>query len=175
MHQSVKRKNQAEAGRLAARSRFGHKEMSAMNIGERLRFLRKEKGLSLSTVEHRSGLYASFVSRIENGHSVPGLETLERLARALNVPMYQLFYDGHGTLKHPNSTPTGVKNGVGWEMSKGGIRFWIKFRRLLADIDEEDRRFLLGTAQRMSRLKKRLTSRREEKTLHVQDRAHRES
>jgi len=64
-----------------------------MIIGERLRALREEKKFSQGDVEQRTGLLRCYISRVENGHTVPAVETLEKFARALEVPMYQLFYD----------------------------------------------------------------------------------
>jgi len=65
-----------------------------MIIGERLRALREEKKFSQGDIEKRTGLLRCYISRVENGHTVPAVETLEKFARALEVPMYQLFYDG---------------------------------------------------------------------------------
>ena len=62
-------------------------------IGKRIRKLRQEKGLSQADVGKRMGVLRSYISRVENGHTVPSLETLERLAAALETPLYQLFYD----------------------------------------------------------------------------------
>src|SRR5579863_6222062 len=63
-------------------------------IGQRLRVLREEKKLSQGDIEKKTGLLRCYVSRVENGHTVPAVETLEKFARALEVPLYQLFYDG---------------------------------------------------------------------------------
>jgi transcriptional regulator with XRE-family HTH domain len=60
-------------------------------IGERLRALREEKKLSQGDIEKKTGLLRCYVSRVENGHTVPAFETLEKFARALEVPMYQVF------------------------------------------------------------------------------------
>jgi transcriptional regulator with XRE-family HTH domain len=65
-----------------------------MHIVERLKQLRTGKGLTQSDIEERSGLSRTYVSAVENGHTVPALETLEKFARALEVPTYVLFYDG---------------------------------------------------------------------------------
>ena len=65
-----------------------------MIIGDRLRALREEKNLSQGDMEKRTGLFRCYISRIESSHTVPALETLEKFARALEVPMYELFYDG---------------------------------------------------------------------------------
>jgi transcriptional regulator with XRE-family HTH domain len=68
-----------------------------MVIGDRMRALREEKNLSQGDIEKRAGLLRCDISRVENGHTTPSIETLEKLARALDIPMYQLFYDGEET------------------------------------------------------------------------------
>src|SRR5436305_12644910 len=65
-----------------------------MIIGDRLRTLREKKKLSQGELEKRTGMFRCYISRVENGHTVPSFETLEKFARALEVPLYQLFYDG---------------------------------------------------------------------------------
>ena len=65
-----------------------------MLIGTRLRQLREQKHMSQGDIEERTGLLRCYVSRVENGHTVPSLETLERFAAVLDVPLYQLFYSG---------------------------------------------------------------------------------
>lgn len=64
-----------------------------MVIGDKLKVLRAQKTMSQGDVEKRTGLLRCYISRVENGHTVPSLDTLERLARALEVPMYKLFTD----------------------------------------------------------------------------------
>ena len=73
-----------------------------MIIGDRLRELRVAKKLSQGDIEKRTGLLRCYISRVENGHTVPAIETLEKMARALEVPLYQLFYDGEEPPKLPN-------------------------------------------------------------------------
>src|SRR5580704_595150 len=65
-----------------------------MIIGDRLRELREDKHLSQGDIEKRTGLLRCYICRVENGHTVPAIETLEKFARALEVPVYQLFYEG---------------------------------------------------------------------------------
>src|SRR5271155_472926 len=72
-----------------------------MVIADRLRALREEKKLSQGDIEHRTGLLRCYVSRVENGHTVPAVETLEKFARALEVPLYQLLYEGDEPPKVP--------------------------------------------------------------------------
>ncbi len=65
-----------------------------MVIGDRLRALREKKKFTQGDIEKRTGLRRAHISSVENGRTVQTVETLEKLARALAVPMYQLFYDG---------------------------------------------------------------------------------
>jgi DNA-binding XRE family transcriptional regulator len=69
------------------------------------------KKLSQGDIEKRTGLLRCYISRVENGHTVPTVETLEKLARALEVPMYRLFYDGNEPPKLPNLTKAQVRGG----------------------------------------------------------------
>ena len=71
-----------------------------MVISERLRALRQQKGLSQGAIQERTGLLRSYLSRLENSHTVPSIYTLEKLARALELPMYKLFYDGERPPTH---------------------------------------------------------------------------
>ncbi len=63
-----------------------------MLIGQRIRQLRQRKGLSQGDIEKASGLLRCYISRVEHGHTMPSVATLERFATALNVPLYRLFY-----------------------------------------------------------------------------------
>ena len=65
-----------------------------MLVGNRLKELRESKELSQGDIEKRTGLLRCYISRVENGHTVLAIETLEKMARALEVPMYRLFHDG---------------------------------------------------------------------------------
>jgi transcriptional regulator with XRE-family HTH domain len=121
-----------------------------MIIGDRLRALREEKKLSQGDMEKRTGLFRCYISRVENGHTVPSIETLEKMARGLEVPMYQLFYDGEEPpqLTHP------LKRNSSDEKAWGSIgkdaRFLNKLRRVLGKADERDRKIVLLMAQKMA-------------------------
>jgi transcriptional regulator with XRE-family HTH domain len=122
-----------------------------MIIGDRLRKLREEKTLSQGDVEKRTGLLRCYISRVENGHTVPAVGTLEKLARAFEVPLYQLFYEG----KEPPQVPTLLKrksSGEGGWGSVGKDALYLeKLRRLLGKSDENDRKLVLHMAQKMAR------------------------
>jgi transcriptional regulator with XRE-family HTH domain len=122
-----------------------------MIIGDRLRTLREEKKLSQGDIEKRTGLLRCYVSRVENGHTVPAIETIEKFARALEVPIYQLFYDGD----EPPVALVPVRKGKGQKDEFGdsgkNARLLDKFRRLLAKMNQQDRDTLLYTASEMSK------------------------
>src|SRR5712692_7312160 len=119
-----------------------------MVIGDRLRELRESKELSQGDIEKRTGLLRCYISRVENGHKVPAIETLEKMARALEVPMYRLFHEGEvaasiRTLKPPKDDEFGSAGGEAVYLSK--------LRRLLAKMEPDDQKLLLHLAQKVAR------------------------
>ena len=124
-----------------------------MDIGHRLTSLREEKKLSQGDIEKRTGLLRCYVSRVENGHTVPAVETLEKFARALEVPLYQLMYDG----EEPPSLPANdkVKRSDEWGSAGKDARFLKRLCRFLAEMSEGDRELLLSFAENVTRKQKR--------------------
>jgi transcriptional regulator with XRE-family HTH domain len=122
-----------------------------MVIGDRLRELRDSKQLSQGDVEKRTGLLRCYISRVENGHTVPAVETLEKFARALEIPMYQLFYEGDAPPKVPDIVKRKSSGDEVWGSSGKNARYLGKLRRLLAKTDQQSRDLLLHTLQRMAR------------------------
>jgi transcriptional regulator with XRE-family HTH domain len=120
-----------------------------MTIGDRLRTFRKEKNLSQGDIEQRSGLLRCYISRVENGHTMPALETLEKMARALEVPLYQLFYDGEEP-PDVRALPT-AKRGARYEWGSSGkeARILHRLQNLLGRISVRDRKLLLSLTQGM--------------------------
>ena len=121
-----------------------------MIIGERLRALREEKNLSQGDIEKRTGLLRCYISRVENGHTVPAVETLEKMARALEVPLYQLFYDGDEPPRMPSLPRRKSAEPAVFGTRGKEARYLFNFRRLLRKIDEGDRQLLLYMAQKMA-------------------------
>jgi transcriptional regulator with XRE-family HTH domain len=113
-----------------------------MLIGERLRALREAKGLSQGDIEK------STVSRVENDHTTPAIETLEKLARALEIPLYAIFYEGKRPAK-PAALPKPIQL-----LSSGDTRFMKKLSRALFRMQEQDRQLLLHTALKLASRKK---------------------
>jgi transcriptional regulator with XRE-family HTH domain len=126
-------------------------KMPGMVIGTRLRKLREEKKLSQGDIEERTGLLRCYISRVENGHTIPSIETLERLSSALDIPLYQLFYEGDEPPPLPNlSRRRTTEELVLDEESQKELRFFEKVRRLMARINERDRQLLLYMAQKLA-------------------------
>jgi len=121
-----------------------------MIIGDRLREMREEKKLSQGDIEKRTGLLRCYISRVENGHTVPAIETLEKMARALECPLYQLFYEGEEPPKLPNILKRKSSDEIVWCSTGKEARYLNKFRRLLGKTEESDRKLLLNLAQKMA-------------------------
>src|SRR5713101_6833587 len=121
-----------------------------MIIGDRLRQLRQAKNLSQGDVEKRTGLLRCYLSRVENGHTVPAIETLEKMARALEVPMYQLFYEGEQPPQVPNLFKRKSADEDLWGSSGKEARYLNKLRNFLSKTGEEDHKLVLHMAQKMA-------------------------
>ncbi|MGA7794797.1 MAG: helix-turn-helix transcriptional regulator [Candidatus Acidiferrales bacterium] len=124
-----------------------------MIVGERLRALREERNFSQGEIEKRTGLLRCYISRVENGHTVPAVETLEKFARALEVPMYQLLYDGEKPPQLPNLRKKKAAAEMAWGDSGKDARTLTKFRRLLGKTKKDDQLLLLSIAYKMARKK----------------------
>jgi transcriptional regulator with XRE-family HTH domain len=122
-------------------------------IGDRLRELREEKKLSQGDIEKKTGLLRHYVSRVENGHTIPAVETLEKFARALEVPMYQLFYDGEEPPKLPNLLKRKSTDDILWGNSGKDARTLVKFCRLFGRMKQDDLGLVLYMAQKMAKQK----------------------
>ena len=122
-----------------------------MIIGDRLRELREAKKLSQGDIEKRTGLLRCYISRVENGHTVPAIETLEKMARALEIPLYQLFYNGDEPPVLPNLLKRKSSGENVWGSSGKDARLLSKLRRVLSKTNEEDRKLVLYMAQKMAR------------------------
>jgi len=118
-----------------------------MNIGERIRVLREARELTQGDIEKRTFLKRSYLSRVENGHTVPSIETLEKIARALNISMYQFFYLGN----KPVDEGMVSKRAATLYGNRGKEIFVLdKFRQLLGRMEDRERALLLVMAQRMA-------------------------
>ncbi len=119
-----------------------------MMVGERLRAIREYKRMSQGDVERRTGLLRCYLSRCENGHTVPTVETLEKWARALGVSMAQLFVgDGESAPRDMlPPRPKGRATGFG-PAEQRELR---KIVETVAKVKPRDRRLLLLFARKLA-------------------------
>jgi len=123
-----------------------------MIIGSRLRALREERGLSQGDIEKSTGLLRCYISRIENSHTIPSLETLERFSGALDVPLYKLFYAEEGEAPTPNLTERQSLEELAADPGPAGeeARFLLQFKNVLAHLTEPDRDVVLALAKKLA-------------------------
>jgi transcriptional regulator with XRE-family HTH domain len=121
-----------------------------MDVGTRLRTIREQKQMSQGEIEKRTGLLRCYLSRVENGHTIPSIDTLKKLADALELPLYALLYDGE---KPPTAAPLG-NHSQEWGSTGKDARYLMKLRRCLAKMDNDERESLVAFAERLSRRKK---------------------
>jgi len=114
-----------------------------MVISERLRAIREQKELSQGDIEERTGLKRCYVSRVENGHTIPSIETLEKMARALEIPMYQLFYDGEAPPEPPALPPGLSANNDEWAVPVSPRKFFQRLASSLRRLSPEDRKLII--------------------------------
>lgn len=117
-----------------------------MYLAERLRQIRESKKLSQGDIQNRSGLQRCYISRVENGHAVPALETLEKIAQALEVPLYELFYQDGPLFEAPAPTKNAKED---WASRGKGFRMFTRFRNAVARMNKRDRGLLLHLAAKM--------------------------
>jgi transcriptional regulator with XRE-family HTH domain len=119
-----------------------------MLINERLRELREAKNLSQGDIEKRTGLLRCYTSRVENGHTTPNLETLEKYARALEVPLYQLFHDGTAPAEQLKFLKAEVEPVS--RVTKKEARELQLFARAISRMGDRERQLLLHMASKMA-------------------------
>jgi transcriptional regulator with XRE-family HTH domain len=129
-----------------------------MQIGQKLRELRESKQLSQGDLERLTGLLRCYTSRVEHGHTVPSIATLEKYAHALDVPLYRFFTDGQSVKKlvlPAASHPASLWGAMGKERAK--LR---RFAKALSKLDDRNRALLLGLAQRLAGLRAKSSNNR---------------
>ncbi len=109
-----------------------------MNIGVTIRAFRLQKGMSQGDIEKRTGLLRCYLSRVENGHTVPSIETLQKIAGALDLPLSQMF----------DEQPT--RDLPGLSLNEDEIRFLTQVQRYSAHLSESDRRLLLAMVRKFA-------------------------
>jgi transcriptional regulator with XRE-family HTH domain len=116
-----------------------------MIVGERLKSIREVGQLSQGDIEKRTGLLRCYISRVENGHTIPSLETLEKMARALDIPMYQLFYSGDNEPITSRLPRPATK-----KLTTRDLRILTRLAPLLGRMKKRNKGLLLGFARKLS-------------------------
>src|SRR5215469_15903027 len=119
-----------------------------MLIGQKLREIREAKDMSQVEIAEATGLVQPYVSRVENGHTIPGVETLEKWASALKVPLYQILYDGEEP-PEPLKLSSNHDREL-WGISARDSHDLKRLRQFLAKMSEQQRELLLSLAGRMA-------------------------
>ena len=123
-----------------------------MLIGQKLREIREAKDMSQVEIAEATGLVQPYVSRVENGHTIPGVETLEKWASALKVPLYQILYDGEEPPKPLKLS--GNHNRELWGNSARDSHDLKRLRQFLSKMNDQERGLLLSLAGRMASRRK---------------------
>jgi transcriptional regulator with XRE-family HTH domain len=110
-----------------------------MNIGTTIREHRLQKGLSQGDIEKKTGLLRCYLSRVENGHTVPSLDTLAKIAQALDLPISQFFMED--SLHHQSSLQ---------KLSDDELKFLTQIRRYSSNLNESDRKLLLAMVKKFA-------------------------
>jgi transcriptional regulator with XRE-family HTH domain len=116
------------------------RQFSPMNIGETIRNYRLQKGMSQGDIEKRTGLLRCYLSRVENGHTVPSLDTLAKIASAMDLALSQFFADSG----HSNGSK-GLP-----QLSDDEVRFLSQIRRYSSGLNESDRKLVLAMVKKMA-------------------------
>jgi transcriptional regulator with XRE-family HTH domain len=127
-----------------------------MVVGERIKAIRESKKLSQGDVEKLTGLIRCYTSRVENGHTVPSIATLEKYARALEIPLYRLFYESEEPPWKPKLPPAESAEPM-WGAKGNGRDELRRLVKALSQMDARQRKLLLGMAQRMAGRRRILT------------------
>jgi len=114
--------------------------LPTMNIGETIRNYRLQKGMSQGDIEKRTGLLRCYLSRVENGHTIPSLDTLSKIAGAMELPLSQFFAEpGH------NNGSKGLP-----QLSDDEVRFLSQIRRYSTSLNDSDRKLVLAMVKKMA-------------------------
>jgi transcriptional regulator with XRE-family HTH domain len=119
--------------------RPSNRTLSVMKIGSTIRAYRLQKGLSQGDIEKKTGLLRCYLSRVENGHTVPSLDTLSKIALALDLPITQFFADD-ALSQQVNPQ----------KLSDEELRFLTQIRRYSSNLNESDRKLLLAMVKKFA-------------------------
>lgn len=117
-----------------------------MIVGERLKQIREMKNMSQGDIERKTGLLRCYISRVENGHTVPAIETLEKMARAMDVHLYQIFFDSQDGKPEELKLP----KGAAMKLSGKDANVIARLTGLVSRMEDRDKKLLVGFAQKLA-------------------------
>ncbi len=129
------------SGYYACTPEYARRSILPMNIGETIRNFRLQKGMSQGDIEKRTGLLRCYLSRVENGHTIPSLDTLAKIASAMEVPLAQFFAG--------DAQDNGNRAGLP-QLGEDEIRFLTQIRRYSSSLNDSDRKLVLAMVKKMA-------------------------
>lgn len=121
-----------------------------INVGARLRIERKARNLSQADLERRTGLARCRISWLEHGRAIPTIETLEKISDALEIPIYQLLYDGDEPAQAEKPSSEIATKGIRKRSRMNGVRLLRELRKQVSRMHEDDQHLLLFIARQMA-------------------------
>src|SRR5882757_2754901 len=112
-----------------------------MNIGDTIRNFRLQKGMSQGDIEKRTGLLRCYLSRVENGHTIPSLDTLAKIAGAMEMQLGQFFAESSNDNGHGKVVP---------QLTDDEVRFLSQIRRYSGNLNDSDRKLVIAMVKKMA-------------------------
>lgn len=112
-----------------------------MNIGETIRNYRLQKSMSQGDIEKRTGLLRCYLSRVENGHTIPSLDTLAKIAQAMELPLASFFADSTAESTNGKAAP---------QLTEDEVRFLTQIRRYSPNLNDSDRKLVIAMVKKMA-------------------------
>ena len=96
--------------------------------------------MSQGDIEKKTGLLRCYLSRVENGHTIPSLDTLAKIAGAMEVPLGQFFAEGRANGSARNLP----------RLTEEEVRFLSQIRRYSSNLNESDRKLVIAMVKKMA-------------------------
>jgi transcriptional regulator with XRE-family HTH domain len=85
----------------------------AKKVGERIRLLRQQRGISQEQLAFKAGITPSYLGQIERGEKSPTIDSLDKVATALNVTLEELFSFEYA---HPDNVDQQIMKKIAFQL-----------------------------------------------------------
>lgn len=119
------------------------KEKPKLYIGTVIRNYRTGRGLSQGDIERRTGLLRCYLSRVENGHTVPSLETLAKIADAIGISLADFF-------PAPDTPEEREARRLAEELTEEELWILTELKRCTDGLAESDKELVLALIRRVA-------------------------